>query len=145
MVVGRNPPQKLLTEVKKRNLPWHVTGFVDDIRPFVYDADACVIPLRIGSGTRIKAYEAIAMECPIVSTEIGVEGLSLIPEEHYLAADEAGDFAAAVTRLLQDVDLRNRLAGSARSFVEENCSSKVVAQRFEEICWHAMKNPMPGS
>jgi glycosyltransferase involved in cell wall biosynthesis len=76
----------------------------------------------------------MAMGCPVVSTSIGVEGLPLIPGEHYLLADNAPDFAAAILRLMEDGDLRKRLSVAGRRFVETHCSYRAVARQFEGIC-----------
>ena len=134
VVVGRDPPTHLVARAGKRGLPWTFTGFVDDIRPHVHDAQVYAIPLRVGGGTRIKVYEAMAMGCPVVSTTIGVEGLPLEDGRHYLCADTADAFAAEVLRLLAEADLRERLAASARAYVEENFSAPSVARIFERIC-----------
>jgi glycosyltransferase involved in cell wall biosynthesis len=93
-----------------------------------------VIPLRVGGGTRIKAYEAMAAGRAVVSTAIGIEGLDLEPERHFLLADQPQDFAAAVLRLLRDAALRARLATAARDLVERHFSSRAVAAVFETIC-----------
>ena len=68
VVVGRDPPRRLVAEAARRGLAWTFTGLVDDVRPFVHAADVCVIPLRTGGGTRLKVYEAMALGCPVVST-----------------------------------------------------------------------------
>lgn len=134
VVVGRNPPTHLVERARKRGLPWTFTGFVDDIRPYVHEAQVYAIPLRVGGGTRIKVYEAMAMGCPVVSTTIGVEGLPLEADAHYLRADTADAFAAEVLRLLADATLGQRLATTARAYVEENFSAPSVARIFERIC-----------
>lgn len=133
-IAGRNPDPKLVRQAKDRKLDWIFTGSVDDIRPFVYDAAVYIIPLRVGGGTRIKAYEAMALGRPVVSTTVGAEGLELEPGKHYLAADTAEDFAASVTRLLADTPMRVRLATDARKFVEQRFSARQVAKSFEAIC-----------
>tara|TARA_B100000614_G_scaffold259371_1_gene283837 strand:+ start:1032 stop:2261 length:1230 start_codon:yes stop_codon:yes gene_type:complete len=133
-VVGRNPPPALVEEAKRRGLAWTFTGFVDDVRDHVYDAQVYVVPIRIGSGTRIKVFEAMAMGSPLVSTTVGVEGLPIADETHYLCADDAEGFAAAVIALLDDPNRRLALATAARHYVEENFSSERVAQIFEDIC-----------
>lgn len=132
VVVGRNPPPDLVR--RARGLPWTFTGFVDDIRPHVRQADIYVVPLRIGGGTRIKVYEAMAMGCPVVSTGLGVEGLPVEPGTHYLAADTAADFAAAILRLARDRALCRRLAEAARAHVEAHFGAAKVAAIFERIC-----------
>jgi glycosyltransferase involved in cell wall biosynthesis len=112
---------------------WRFTGFVDDVRDHAR-GEAYVIPLRVGGGTRIKAYEAMAMGVPVVSTALGVEGLPVTPGEHFLLADDARGFAAAVVRLLAEPALGARLAGAARRLVEENFSHAAAARVFERHC-----------
>ena len=133
-IVGRNPDAKLVRSAREQGLPWHFTGSVEDVRPYVHDATVYVIPLRVGGGTRIKAYEAMALGRPVVSTTIGVEGLQLVPDRHYLAGDTPEAFAASVMQLLRDPALRARLAGAARDFVEQHFSARSVAKGFETIC-----------
>src|SRR4029079_12593751 len=65
VIVGRSPPAPLVERARTRGLDWHFTGFVDDVRPYVREAQVYVIPLRIGGGTRIKVYEAMALGCPV--------------------------------------------------------------------------------
>jgi glycosyltransferase involved in cell wall biosynthesis len=137
VIVGRNPPADLIAKAKERGLAWEFTGFVDDIRPYVAAGHVYVIPLRVGSGTRIKAFEAMSMGRPVVSTTVGVEGLDVTPGEHFLAADTAESFAASILRLLDDADQRERLAGAARARVEERFSWSHVARQFEAICLRA--------
>ncbi len=138
VIVGRNPPAELVARAKSRNLNWHFTGFVEDIRPHVAANHVSVIPLRVGSGTRIKAFEAMSMGRPVVSTTVGVEGLDIAPGEHYLNADTAGDFAAAILRLLGDDALRESMARAARKRVEDRFSWAQVARQFEAICHDAL-------
>jgi len=133
-VVGRNPPKQLISDAKRRGLPWRFTGFVDDVRPHISDCDVYIIPLRVGSGTRIKAFEAMALGCPVVSTSIGIEGLELTSEEHCLIADTPETFAKAVIRMLDDGGLRADLSHKAREYVVERFSAERVAREFEEIC-----------
>jgi glycosyltransferase involved in cell wall biosynthesis len=133
-VIGRNPPSFLTGKARAKGLSWDFTGFVDDVRPHVQGCSAYVIPLRVGGGTRLKAFEAMAMGCPVVSTSIGVEGLPLEPDRHYLRADTAPELAGALVRLLREAGLRLRLAREARQHVEESFSFLRVARTFEEIC-----------
>src|SRR5262249_35101526 len=127
VIVGRNPPKSMVARADEAGIAWRFTGFVDDIRPHVTTAHLAVIPLRVGSGTRIKAFEAMAMGRPVVSTRVGVEGLDVTHENHFLAADTATDFAAAILRLLDDGALRDRLAHAARARVEDRFSWSHVA------------------
>ena len=133
VIVGRNPSSALLDSVRSMQ-GVSVTGFVDDVRPHVHAADAFVIPLRVGGGTRIKAFEAMAMGCPVVATTIGIEGLDLVPGEHYLLADAASDMADALVRVLRDATLARSLAGRARHEVESKFGHAVAARAFERAC-----------
>ena len=102
-------------------------------------ASAFVIPLRVGGGTRLKVYEALAMGSPLVSTTIGVEGLPLTPGEHYLSADDARGLAAHTVRLLREPAAGRELARHARDFVEANFSFEKAARVFEDACVAAMQ------
>ncbi len=139
LIIGRNPPEALKAAAPAT---FTFTGTVDDIRPHFAQGDVAVIPLHVGSGTRIKAFEAMAMGRPVVSTTIGVEGLDVLDEQHLLIADDAAGFAAAILRLLDDPALRARLAQQARRLVEERFSWAHVARQFEAICLKALR-PMP--
>lgn len=133
-IVGRAPPDSLVQEAMRRKLNWQFTGFVNDVRPHMRGAAVSVIPLNVGGGTRLKAYEAMAMGSPIVSTTIGMEGLPVEPGQHYLCADDPDEFAMAVACLLNDAGTRTRLAREGRAFVEQNFSYTVAAKAFEEAC-----------
>lgn len=135
-VVGRNPPEQL--KEKARDSNWEFTGLVDDIRPHMRNAAVYVVPLRVGGGTRMKVFEAMASGCPLVSTGIGVEGLPLIENEHYLKADSPKEIARAVLELLDDRELREKLARNARQYVEDNFSCVEAARDFEQICTTVM-------
>lgn len=139
IVVGRNPAEALVARVQKLGRPFRFTGFVDDIRPHVAQGDVSVIPLRVGSGTRIKAFEAMAMGRPVVSTTLGVEGLDIVPGVHFEVADTAEDFAAAVLRRLDDPTGTAAMATAARGLVEERFSWRQVARQFEAICEEALR------
>jgi glycosyltransferase involved in cell wall biosynthesis len=94
------------------------TGTVPDMRAEIAKASVCVVPLRIGSGTRLKILEAAAMAKPIVSTRVGAEGLDFVDGEEIVLADQPEAFAPAVAALLTDPARRQRLGDSARRRVE---------------------------
>jgi glycosyltransferase involved in cell wall biosynthesis len=136
-VVGRNPPNHLIA--RARGMNWEFTGFVDDVRPYMKKSGIYVIPLRVGGGTRLKVFEAMASGCPVVSTAIGVEGLPLTKGQHYVPADSPEEMADAIMKLMSDGDLRNRISRNAREYVEEKCSFRVAAEEFEEICSNTLE------
>jgi sugar transferase (PEP-CTERM/EpsH1 system associated) len=97
-----------------------VTGTVADVRPFMRKAAIHVVPLRIGGGTRLKIFEAMAMGQAVVSTTIGAEGLPLTDGEHALIADGPRAFADAVVSLLRDARRRHALSAAARQLVVDH-------------------------
>lgn len=138
VVVGHSPPKALIQAARDRELAWTFTGFVDDVRPYMRDAHVYVIPLRVGGGTRIKAYEAMAIGRAVVSTAIGVEGLPVAPNRDFLLGDTDESLAASVLRLLDDAAARRALAVSARRLVEQRYAANVAAGVFEEACLRAI-------
>jgi glycosyltransferase involved in cell wall biosynthesis len=128
-VVGRNPSRKLqaLAESEKSI---RLTGWVDDIRPFVGRGSVCIVPLRIGGGTRLKIFEAMAMGKAVISTSVGAEGLAVRSGENIVLADTPNDFAQAVISLLHDPKRRQQLGTAARTLVQENYSWTIVADDF---------------
>ena len=133
-VVGRTPPASLVRKICTQSPEWEFTGFVDDVRDHVAGSAVFVIPLRVGGGTRIKAFEAMAMGCPVVSTSIGIEGLPITDGEHYLEADEPEAMAQRIASLLEDGAARERLSIAARELVEARYGFRQAARVFEEIC-----------
>ena len=132
-VVGRNPSRNL-QELASRESSITVTGRVDDVRPYMEDAAAYVVPLRIGGGTRLKIYEALAMEKPTISTTVGAEGLKINNGEDILLADTPADFARAVVRVLKEPGFAAQLGTQGAQTVRERYSWHKVAAEFDLIC-----------
>jgi polysaccharide biosynthesis protein PslH len=132
-IVGRTPSQPVL-DLARAHRDITVTGSVPDVRPYMERAAAFVIPMRVAGGTRLKVYEAMGMEIPIVSTTIGIEGLPVRHDVELLVADEPEAFAAAVVRLLREPPLGTRLATNAARRVRAEFGWREVASRFASIC-----------
>ena len=132
-VVGRNPYPSLL-ELSRQDPAIIVTGRVEDVRPYMERAAAYVVPLRIGGGTRLKIFEAMAMEKPIVSTTIGAEGLPVTDGRELRIADTPETFAASVVDLLTNREAAKQLGQEAARVVRERFGWNGVAKRFAEIC-----------
>jgi glycosyltransferase involved in cell wall biosynthesis len=101
-VVGRSPSRKLQAALAKSEKNLRLTGWVEDIRPFIARGSICIVPLRIGAGTRLKIFEAMAMSKAVASTSIGAEGLPVQAGENLLLADTPQEFADSVISLLGD-------------------------------------------
>jgi polysaccharide biosynthesis protein PslH len=132
-VVGRNPRPKLV-QLGERDPSISITGRVDDIRPYVEQAAAYVVPLRIGGGTRLKIYEAMAMEKAVVSTSIGAEGLHVTDGKHLILADDPQSFADAVIRVLKNPSFANLIASNAAQMVREQFGWDKIAAAFSDAC-----------
>jgi glycosyltransferase involved in cell wall biosynthesis len=114
-----------------------VTGRVDDVRPYLERARVVAVPLRVGGGTRIKIFEAMAARRPVVSTTIGAEGLPVAHGRDVLIADGDADFAEAVVQVLTDDRLAERLAGAGRELVEERFDWTQAAAAFDALLQRA--------
>jgi len=132
-VVGRNPDSALL-ELSKRDRSISVTGRVDDVRPYIERAAVYVVPLRVGSGTRLKIFEAMAMEKAIVSTTVGAEGLAVRPGVELILADSPAGFAESVVKVLADKELAGQLGQKAAQTVREQFCWPKVAKLFSDVC-----------
>ena len=132
VVVGRKPSQRLtdlaagLTNVK-------LTGWVEDIRPFLSAGAVCIVPLRIGGGTRLKIFEAMSMGKAVVSTTVGAEGLPVRDGEHLIIRDDPAAFASGTVGLLRDPVGRRKLGTAARKLVEEKFSWAQVGKEFAQV------------
>jgi polysaccharide biosynthesis protein PslH len=131
-IVGRRPTDRLRAAARRAGAL--VSGTVDDVRPYVAEAAVFVVPLRAGGGTRLKIFEALAMEKAVVSTTVGAEGLAVTPGREFMAADDPLDFARAVVALLRDPVRRKDLGRAGRRLVQERYSWAQVAREFEARC-----------
>jgi len=129
-IVGRTPTPAVKKLAEERGVT--VTGRVDDVRPFMRDASVYIVPLRIGGGTRLKIFEAMAMGKAVVSTTIGAEGLPVTDGEHVLLADDPATFARAVVHLIRDTGHRTRIEAAARALVLARYDWSAVAGELED-------------
>jgi len=116
-----------------------LTGYLDDIRPCLAQSWACVVPLRVGGGTRLKILEAMALGTPVVATSKGAEGLEVTPGEDILIADEPTEFADAVLRLLGDPALRAKLAANGRRLVESRYGWECIVKKLEQFLYQVVE------
>lgn len=139
-VIGRSPPREL-TELRDPRI--QVLGFVPDVRPLVSRAAIYICPMRIGGGTRLKILDALAMSRALVSTDLGVEGLDLTPDVHFLRANSPEEFDHQIARLEGDEALRVRLGQAGRELVEQRFSWTVIGQRLLDCYDRYGRGPGP--
>lgn len=134
-IVGQSPHSRL--DVLRGQAGITLTGFVPAVLPYLQAASTFVVPLRMGSGTRLKVLEAMAVGSPIVSTTIGAQGLSITDGEELILADTAREFARAVVRLQRHPEHMHTMGVKAKAFVEANYDWSVLLPRllavYEEL------------
>jgi len=129
-IVGRDPNRRVLS--LKENPKVTVTGYVEDVRPYIARSAVYVVPLRMGGGTRLKVLEAMAMGKAIVSTSLGCEGIELTSRELAIA-DIAEEFAGQIIGLLCDEARRRVLGQVARRLVEACYDWRFIVPKMEQV------------
>ncbi|GAB4416175.1 MAG: glycosyltransferase [Anaerolineae bacterium] len=130
-IVGQRPHPRL--EVL-RDLPGvTITGYVDDVRPYLAGASVYVAPLRVGGGTRLKLLEAMIMGVPIVSTTVGAEGFPVVHGQELILADEPEQFAQEVLTLLANPAHRAKLGTAGRIFAQANYGWDTLIPQLEKV------------
>ncbi len=129
-IVGNHPRAELF---KWQSDQIHITGPVEDVVPYYEKAHVCVIPLRAGSGTRLKILEAMALGRPVVSTSIGCEGLDVVDGHHLLIANDIEAFADAILRLLSDDVLRRKIIANALELVHNVYDWNIIAAQLMSL------------
>jgi polysaccharide biosynthesis protein PslH len=130
-LVGKNPHPRILQLGKRSGV--QVTGTVADIRSYIAESLALVVPLRSGGGTRLKILEAMAMERPVISTSVGAEGLETTPGVDILIADDAEQFVNHVQLLVKSPETSNHLGRAGRSLVMEKYDWRVCLSGLERL------------
>lgn len=126
--VGRSPPADIRALSSVPGV--HITGTVDDVRPYVEQAAVYIVPLRIGGGSRLKILEALAMGRAVVSTTVGAEGLDVEHDCNIVLADDPQVFAESVARLLNDPERCLALSKEGRRLVEQYYGWDALADKF---------------
>jgi sugar transferase (PEP-CTERM/EpsH1 system associated) len=130
-VVGKDPHPRLRPLADDPAV--ELTGWVDDVRPYIGGAAVYVVPLRIGGGTRLKVLEAMAMGKAIVSTSLGCEGFDLVSDQELLIADMPAEFANTVLALLGDPERRERLGHTAHRFAQSKYDWRIIVPLLEQV------------
>lgn len=126
LVLPGNQPTARMIEAARNEPRIVVTGAVPDIRPYLHESSALIVPLFHGSGTRIKILEAFAAALPVVSTAKGAEGLDVEHPKHLLLAERADEFIDAVQRIWREPALVERLTANGLELIKEKYSWQVA-------------------
>ncbi|MFB6271916.1 MAG: glycosyltransferase family 4 protein [Salinibacter sp.] len=110
-----------------------VTGWVEDVRPFVDRAQVVIVPLHAGSGVRIKLLEALARGKAVVATSVGAEGLDVEAGRHLHIADSPTDFADRLTQLLRDPEVRRQLGDAGQDRIRARYRWPAAAERIDAV------------
>ncbi len=140
-IVGQRPHKRLEPLRSLRGVT--ITGWVDDVRPYIAGACVYVAPLRVGGGTRLKLLQALAMATPVVATTLGAEGFPIRDGEHLMLADSAEDFALAVLALKNDRAERDHLSSAGLEFVQSAYGWDRLVPKLEELYRRAPSGKSP--
>jgi len=132
-IAGKNFPDALMQK-KIEGVVMH--GEVSDAENFLRDHPVVVVPLRSGSGIRIKILNALALGLPVISSAKGVEGLDLVADVHYLQADNAREFAQQAQRLWLQPEFAQKLGEAGRRYVANQSDVPALAQKLGEFYRH---------
>ncbi|MCA9935690.1 MAG: glycosyltransferase [Anaerolineales bacterium] len=132
-IIGKSPPPDFVELAQQQPDTIDVTGYVPDLTPYMERAALMVVPVRAGSGMRVRLLEAFARAMPAVTTTIGLEGIEATHGREVLVADTAEAFAADVVRLLQDVALQDELAGNGRVLAETKYDWQVALRKMDAV------------
>jgi len=136
-LVGRNPSNVIKAVTDERIT---VTGFVKDVAPYLQNTDIFIVPLRMGSGMRIKILEAMSLGLPIVTTTIGYEGIAAKPEIHLKVADNPTDFANQISILLDSFQKRSQIGKNARECIIGHYSLPAIAKQWDNLITRVISN-----
>jgi len=130
-VLGRGLNGRLINSYARRNVCFH--GYVEDVRPILARAHALLLPLRGGSGTKIRVLTAMAMGVPVVATPVAAEGIVAKHDVHILLGDTPGRLAENCVRLLNDRELNRTMGSAGRKLVEDTYSWEMIAKDLDRV------------
>ena len=131
-IVGRNPGRRVQKWASHSDNSIEVTGRVPSVVEHLRQSSVVIVPLRIGGGTRLKIYEAMATAKAVVSTTVGAEGLDVHHGRDIMLADDPRSFAQAVIMLLRDPELRRRYEKAAAE-TAARYDWPAIGERFGEV------------
>lgn len=138
-IVGSNPGQKIKDlSIHDKNII--VTGYVDDIRPYIWQASVFISPLQIGTGMKNKVLQAMAMGKAIVASPLDVQGIQAEDGKHVILAGNPDEFVKHINALLLNKQKRDELGFNARELVEKNHTLERKCNQFIDIATRIIRN-----
>lgn len=132
-IIGKNPPQDFIELAERNPGVIKVTGYVDDLRPYLEESALMVVPVRAGGGMRVRILEAFAYAMPVVTTTVGLEGIHGTPDHDVIVADTPADFANRTAELLENVSLQEKLATNGRELATDKYDWQAVLSAMRPI------------
>jgi polysaccharide biosynthesis protein PslH len=132
-IIGKNPPKDFVDLSIKDPRTFFVPGYVEDLTAWLEKAAVIVIPVQVGGGIRVRILEAFAHAMPVVTTEVGLEGIHARVGDDVLVADQPETFADCVVRVLEDHELAEKLAENGRKLAETRYDWKIVLRAVEKV------------
>lgn len=142
-IVGQKPPSAVRSLAEREPTRVMVTGGVPDLRPYLAQATVAVAPIMYGAGIQNKVLEAMAMETPVVTTEVSVAALNVRRGEEVLVGDSPASLAREILRLMDDPALREQVARQGRRYVEQNHDWKKITQQLIGIYTQPLAHSQP--
>ena len=136
VIVGYDPPPEVAALQAQPGIT--VTGYVEDVRPYLAQSRVFVMPIRLGCGLRMKLAEAWAMALPVVTTPIGCEGYRVTHGQDVLIADHPRAFAKAIIELLSDPTEARRIGAAGRRRAEREFDWNRVGRHVEALYWEVL-------
>ena len=127
VILGSNPPKKLR---EYENSKVHITGFIDSIVPYFEQSVCLVAPLVLGAGIKVKILEALSSGIPVITNNVGIEGIPAVDGKEYIHCEEPNDYARAIISLFQNNKIQNTLSDNAREFIKVNYSYEKSAEEY---------------
>ena len=132
-IIGKNPPQDFIELAERNPGVIKVTGYVDDLRPYLEESALMVVPVRAGGGMRVRILEAFAYAMPVVTTTVGLEGIHGTPDHDVIVADTPADFANRTAELLENASLQEKLSTNGRELATKKYDWQAVLAAMRPI------------
>ena len=132
-IIGKNPPQDFIELAERNPGVIKVTGYVDDLRPYLEESALMVVPVRAGGGMRVRILEAFAYAMPVVTTTVGLEGIHGTPDHDVIVADTPADFANRTAELLENASLQEKLSTNGRELATSKYDWQAVLAAMRPI------------